>query len=378
MGARPGSGAVVAAYRDHVESGKLTSDAAQLEAAEALDSLAAALKAKEKPGGLSRLFGRKPDKAPRGLYIHGAVGRGKTFLMDLFVDAVEEPRKRRLHFHEFMDEVHTGIAAFRRESGDKAGRRDPIPAVAGPIAETTRLLCLDEFHVSDITDAMLLQRLFSALFEAGVVLVATSNLAPDRLYENGLNRQLFTPFIALLKERCRVIELDAAKDYRRDKLERQPVYFFGPQSETHDELDAAWRVIAGPDGGEPETLRINGRDIKVPAQGLGAARFSFAELCEAPLGARDYLRLSQHFHTLVVEGVPHLDRTRSDAAKRFILLIDTLYDRGIKLVASFEAPLDELGADSRTSFEFQRTVSRLTEMQSGAYLAGHGADAIAG
>lgn len=355
------------AYAALVDAGTLSSDKAQRDAATLLDEICAGLLALEsRNGGLAGFF-QKRKAAPKGAYIWGDVGRGKTLLMDMFFEAVPIAAKRRVHFHEFMDEVHAGITAFRAENKDQKGVRDPIPAVIKPILKTTRLLCFDEFHVTDITNAMLLQRLFGKLFSAGVVVVATSNVVPDKLYEHGLNRQLFVPFIDLLKAHVRVHELVADKDYRQDKLSGEEIYHFG--SGGLEAMDIMWRVMTGGVAGEPSVLRSLGREIAVPLQAMGVARFGFADLCEKPLGARDYLKLSNAFHTLIIDDIPQFDRTRSDASKRFIQLIDTLYDRGVKLAASFHVSLDQLGADDKTRFEFGRCQSRLMEMQSEEYLA---------
>lgn len=321
-----------------------------------------------KPRGfLANLLGR-PEPV-RGIYLVGQVGRGKTMLMDLFYDTVEIAEKRRVHFHEFMDEMHEAIRAFRASAKGKADNADPIAAVTRPLLVDLRLLCLDEFQVTDITNAMLLGRLFGMLFAGGVTIVATSNVEPDRLYENGLNRQLILPFIADLKHNVEIVRLDGPTDYRRLKFEGQEVYHFGAGPETRAEMDALWLRLTGGEPGVPAELHSLGRTIHVPLVAMGAARFSFAELCERPLGARDYVRLSHAYDTLMLDGVPQFSRQKSDAAKRFILLVDTLYDRGVKLAASFAAPLDMLGQDDKTQFEFQRTVSRLIEMQSADYLA---------
>jgi cell division protein ZapE len=304
-----------------------------------------------------KLFRRAPV---RGAYLVGEVGRGKTMLMDLLFAAVTV-KKRRTHFHEFMDEMHAQLTVLRA-----AGEEDLIGAVAAPVIRSTRVLCLDEFHVNDITNAMLLGRLFEKLFAGGVTLVATSNTAPDDLYADGLNRQLFLPFIALLKERCELVPLGRGADYRRLRFEGQQVYHFGPDAGA--EMDALWLRLTGGVPGEPMEVPSLGRMIAVPTAAMGAARFEFAELCEAPLGPRDYLRLAHQFDTLMIENVPQFGRTQLSASKRFILLIDTLYDRGIKLAASFAVPLDDLAQNDKTKAEFARTTSRLIEMQSDAYL----------
>lgn len=305
----------------------------------------------------------------RGAYLVGQVGRGKTMLMDLFFEAVPIRAKRRVHFHEFMDEMHESIRAFRASAKGKSESADPIAAVTKPLLAEMRLLCLDEFQVNDITNAMLLGRLFGMLFAGGVTIVATSNVVPDGLYENGLNRQLVLPFIAELKRHVEVVPLDGPTDYRRLKFEGEDVYHFGTGPGVKAEMDKLWLHLTGGEPGSPAELRSLGRSIHVPLAAMGAARFSFAELCDRPLGARDYVRLSHAYDTLMIDDVPQFSRLKSDAAKRFILLVDTLYDRGIKLAASFAVSLDELGQDDKTRFEFQRTISRLIEMRSTDYLA---------
>ncbi|WP_158626092.1 cell division protein ZapE [Arsenicitalea aurantiaca] len=360
------TGPVSSALADLVARSHLDPDPAQQEAAAILDGIAAALEA-PRPGGL---FARLRRPAPIiGAYLKGDVGRGKTLLMDLFYETVGIAEKRRIHFHEFMDEIHERITAFRKtEQGQKADA-DPVAAAARPVIATTRLLCLDEFQVTDITNAMLLGRLFSRLFDAGIVVVATSNVAPDDLYRDGLNRQLILPFIDLLKSRTRLVALDGPTDYRRLKLEGQSVYHFGTGPEAEAAMDALFARVTGGAEGRPATLTSLGRTIDIPMAAMGTARFPFAALCERPLGARDYLKIANGFDMIVIDGVPQFSATRSDAAKRFILLVDTLYDRGVKLGASFPVPLDALGADERTRFEFARCVSRLIEMQSDAYLS---------
>lgn len=360
-----------------VASGTLRADDLQLAAADHFDRLAAELAtAPPRAGRLASLFAR-PRPAPRGLYLVGQVGRGKTMLMDLFFETVADPRKRRVHFHEFMDEMHEAIAAFRKSPKGKADNADPVLAVTRPLIEEIRLLCLDEFQVGDITNAMLLGRLFERLWAGGVTVVATSNTLPERLYENGLNRQLILPFIAQLQRQCEVVELDGPTDYRRIKLSGEEVYQFGTGAEIDAAMDRLWLRVTGGQVGAPSELRFLGRAIPVPHAALGAARFDFANLCEKPLGARDYVRLSHTYDTLMIEHVPQFDRTRSDASKRFILLVDTLYDRGVRLLASFATPLDELGRDDKTRAEFARCASRLVEMQSETYLARERAESLA-
>ncbi|QQR37314.1 AFG1 family ATPase [Devosia oryziradicis] len=360
------SGPVTSAYAELAGRGALTADPAQREAAGLLDAVVAALVAEQPKGFLGKLFD-KSAPAAKGLYLHGEVGRGKTMLMDLFFAAVPIKQKRRVHFHEFMDEMHAGMAAFRKS--DKGKDADPVEAVVKPIVKSgLRLLCLDEFHVHDITNAMLLYRLFDKLFAQGVTLVATSNVVPDQLYKDGLNRQLFLPFIDLLKEHCVVASLEAERDYRRMKFAGQHVYAFGTGPDVRAEMDRLWLRITGGEPGHPDVVESIGRKIHVPLAAMGAARFGFSDLCEKPLGSRDFVRISHQFDSMIIDDVPQMDRTKSDAAKRFILLIDNLYDRGVKLGASFAVPLEQLGKDDKTAFEFQRTISRLDEMQSEEYL----------
>lgn len=360
------TGSVTSAYEALAARGAVVADPAQHEAAGLLDAVLAGLAA-EKPRKtmLGRLFDK--PRPVQGLYLYGEVGRGKTMLMDLFFAAVPFAQKRRVHFHEFMDEIHAGMAAFRKSERGKDA--DPVEAVVRPIIRSgLRILCLDEFHVHDITNAMLLYRLFDKLFAGGLTLVATSNVAPDDLYRDGLNRQLFLPFIDLLKQHATIASLPAARDYRRMKFAGQHVYAFGTGPEVRAEMDRLWLRITGGEAGAPGVVESIGREIHVPLVAMGAARFGFADLCERPLGSRDFVRIAHQFDSIIIDGVPQMGRTKSDAAKRFILLIDNLYDRGVKLGASFAVPLEQLGQDDRTAFEFQRTVSRLTEMQSEEYL----------
>ncbi len=353
MGAPSDDNAVSSALAGLVARGTLSGDPLQTQAARVLDRVAEGLTQRG-------MFGRR--KPVKGAYLVGSVGRGKTMLMDLFFEAAPTAHKRRVHFDEFMDELHTAITEYR-----KTDKGDPIAAVTRPILEEVRLLCLDEFQVTDITNAMLLGRLFDKLFGGGVTLVATSNTAPDDLYRDGLNRQLFLPFIAQLKTEVEVVPLEGPTDYRRLKFEGQEVYRFGTGSEVDAAMDRLWAKLTGGVPGHSETIRSLGRDIVVPQVAMGAARFDFAQLCEAPLGARDYLKLAHQYEALMVEHVPVFGRTNPSAAKRFILLIDTLYDRGIRLSASFAVPLDRLVDEARNATEFQRTISRLIEMQSADY-----------
>ena len=319
------------------------------------------------------LFGsREDDGAAKGLYIYGDVGRGKTMLMDLFFEASPVVRKRRAHFHEFMADVHERVRAFRQQIKDGAIEdEDPIRLTGAEIAEESWLLCFDEFHVTDIADAMILGRLFTRMFELGVVVVVTSNVAPDDLYKGGLNRSLFLPFIATLQRQMDVVQLRSRTDFRLEKLEGQKVWHIPADDDAAAALDEAWRRLVGSASGMPQELSVKGRRLRVPRAAMGVARFFFHDLCEQPLGASDYLRICHEFHTLIVDRIPVMGFEQRNAAKRFIILVDTLYDHSVKLIAS---AADEPGAlyrasDGYEANEFKRTASRLIEMRSRSYLA---------
>ncbi len=326
-----------------------------------------------KSSALGWLFSKR-DRAEgpvTGLYVHGEVGRGKTMLMDLFFATSSIQRKRRAHFHEFMSDVHERVRVFRHKI--KFGvidDADPIRLTAEAIAEETWLLCFDEFHVTDIADAMILGRLFTRLFELGVVLVATSNVAPEDLYAGGLNRALFLPFIRLLQERTEVVRLRARTDYRLEKLEGVASWYVPADEDAEVALDAAWQKLTGLLEGERFDIPLQGRVLQVPEAAMGVARFNFAQLCGQPLGANDYLRLAREFHSLIVDNIPIMDYAQRNEAKRFIILIDTLYDHAVKLIASASAEPHELyvAVDGYEAHEFERTASRLIEMRSESYL----------
>jgi cell division protein ZapE len=355
----------IARLKAQISDGVLEADAAQLDVAQRLDALARRL-ADWRParGGLMSIFSRaNGSPPPRGLYIHGDVGRGKTMLMDLFFSCAPFAPKMRSHFHEFMAEVHERIAEARREVDG-----DPIPHVASAIAAEAGLLCFDELQVTDIADAMILGRLFKQLFDKQVVVVATSNSAPGELYENGLNRQLFLPFIDLIAEHMDVVELKSAKDYRLEKLAGLPLYFAPADASARAELDAHWERLTGGHPGKSDVLEVKGRQLQVPLASMGVARFDFRDLCETPLGTVDYLRLAHTYHTLLIDDVPVMARERRDALRRFINLIDTLYDNRVCLIASAAAEPDELCVDPAAAKAFPRTASRLMEMRSAEYL----------
>jgi cell division protein ZapE len=347
-----------------IAQAELDADPAQLDVARRLDDLLARLQRwQPNRNGLRALLGRGGQSVPRGLYIFGAVGRGKTMLADLFFELAPFAPKLRRHFHEFMADVHERIGKARHSVDG-----DPIPFVAEGFAQEARLLCFDELQVTDIADAMILGRLFAQFFERGVVVVATSNSAPRALYKDGLNRQLFLPFVAVLEAHMDVVELVSAKDYRLDKLAGLPLYFTPADARAEAELDRHWDRLTGRHPGREESVHVKGRSVRVPLASMGIARFDFRDLCELPLGSLDYLHLAHAYHTLVVDRIPVLTRERRDTARRFMTLIDTLYDNGVCLIASAETQPAGLYPDGSETDAFQRTVSRLMEMRSEGYL----------
>jgi cell division protein ZapE len=347
-----------AAYDDRIAAGRLQPDPGQAAALKALERL-------ERGLGKKGLFGARPEV--RGLYLFGPPGRGKSILMDLFVAVAPEPKKTRAHFHAFMARVHDLIRQWRE--GDRKERQrvfgqskgdDPIAPVAALIASEARLLCFDELQVTDIADAMLLGRLFEALFEQKVVLAVTSNRAPEELYKNGINRQLFTPFIDLIRERCEVVEVSGARDWRIDRMASSDGWFSGPDGAAA--FDALWSDLKGDQPEAPCRFEVLGRQVEVKRTVGGLARATFAELCGTALGPQDYLAVAERFHTLFLEGVPVLDADRHHEARRLVTLIDALYEAGARLVVEADAPPEGLYPKGVGAFEFERTVSRLKQM----------------
>ncbi len=360
----------MAAYRALRRQGVLEPDAAQQLAVERLQSLYRALLDYHPESGWHGWLARfglgehNGADAPMGLYLCGPVGRGKSMLMDLFFATAPGPRKRRVHFHAFMLEVHDRIEQERREK-----TREPIAKVTADIAAEAALLCFDEFQVDNIADAMMLERLFTALFDAGIVVVATSNLVPDELYEHGLHRDRFLPFIALLKEKLFVLELDSGRDYRLARLRGKRVYHHPLGEAAHQALEAAFAELTDGAVGDSTSLTVKGRMLAVPRAARNVAWFGFADLCAKPLAAADYLAIAGRFAAIIVEGIPRLAREQRNEARRFNILIDTLYEARTLLIASAEVRPEEIYSAGDGTFEFRRTVSRLIEMQSHDYIA---------
>jgi len=364
-----------AAYDQRLAKGEIAADPGQQAGLAALVRLEAELAGQPAPNGLTRLFQKAAETAPDGVYLWGPVGRGKSMLMDLFFETAPSSSKRRTHFHLFMGEAHRLIDAWRK--GDAAARKarfgqhrgdDPIPPLADVVAREARLLCFDEFQVTDIADAMILGRLFEALFARGVTLVATSNRHPDELYRNGLNRQLFLPFIDLLKSRVEIVEVAGARDYRLDRLRAAGTWFSPNDPGNQRTFEALWRDMLGKDEERGATIEVLGRKITLPHAAGGMVRASFASLCSTALGPNDYLAIAEAFHTVFLEDLPKLDPSRREEARRLVTLIDALYEAHAKLIVLAEAEPFQLYPQGDGAFEFERTASRLQEMRSADWL----------
>ncbi len=345
-------GAVSEAYADRVASGALVSDPVQVAVLPDLDRVAEALAAAPSRRGL---FRRAPEAVP-GLYLWGGVGRGKSMLMDLLFGVVSVPKERR-HFHAFMQEVHKGIAAARA-----TGVSDAIAPVAEALVARVRFLAFDEMQITDITDAMIVGRLFQRLFEGGVTVVVTSNRVPDDLYKDGLNRALFVPFIAMLKDHLRVVEMGGALDHRQGRLKGAGRYFTPVDAEARAAMEALWQDLTGGQG-HPEVLRVLGRDVEIPGFYNGVARATFYDLCGRPLGPADYLALAEAARVLLIDDIPQLSSENFNQAKRFVTLIDALYEARVRIICSAAARPEMLYVEGEGAFEFGRTASRLEEMQ---------------
>ncbi len=372
----PVSQTVAQAYALLVESGKIREDSAQVSLVGRLDRLLAEFDPKPrslKSNALGWVLGRDHhSRDPKGLYIHGGVGRGKSMLMDMFFALAPLQAKRRVHFNDFMADAHERIARQRKDFAAGISREtDPIKPVGKALAREARLLCFDEFSITDIADAMIVGRLFSVMFKQGTVVIATSNVAPDDLYMHGINRQLFLPFIAMLKERCEVVRLDAKADFRLEKIARGEAYLSPLGSRTDAMLHSIWKSLASGEDVVPGEIELKGR-VLYPQRAAGSsAWFSFDQLCREARGAADYLAIASRYSTVIVEGVPMMDGTMRNEAKRFILLVDTLYDKGLRGIFSAAVNPHALyqGSSGPEAFEFKRTASRLIEMQSADYLA---------
>ncbi|MEI7612800.1 MAG: cell division protein ZapE [Betaproteobacteria bacterium] len=350
------------AYEAVLASHGFSADSAQRAAAERLQHLYTELLSFKvvRQSTMRRIF--SPPEIPRGVFFWGGVGRGKSFLMDCFFNSVPYVRKRRIHFHAFMQGLH---AQLKRHQGES----DPLIQVADQIATECRLICFDEFHVSDIADAMILGRLLEALFARGVVFVMTSNYPPDRLYPNGLQRENFLPTIALIKERLDVLEVDSGIDYRLRTLEQVDVFHYPDDSEAEKKMFEYFSALAGSEGEAGGSIEILGRDIPTLRQEGGVIWFDFKSLCEGPRSQNDYLELARAHHTLLLSGIPKMSANMASAARRFTWLVDVLYDHKVKLIATAECQPDDLYQVGAQAGEFMRTISRLVEMRSREYLA---------
>ncbi len=343
---------IPAHYASLVADGSLTADSAQQAVLPEFERIRAALATPVKRG-----FFRKAPPVPKGLYLWGGVGRGKSMLMDLFVDQLGDIPSRRVHFHAFMQEIHAQMHDAR-----KNGVEDALSPVVKSVTDSVKVLAFDEMQITDITDAMIVGRLFEALFEAGVVVVTTSNRVPDDLYKNGLNRQLFLPFIAEIKEQMVIWEMVSPTDYRQDRLEGAPVYFTPIGSDARAQIRSVWQDLSG-GAADPLVLQVKGREVVLPAYRNGVARATFYDLCGKMLGPGDYLAIAEAVKVLVLEDIPTLSRSNFNEAKRFVILIDALYEAKVRLICSAAAEPEMLYLEGEGTFEFERTASRLREMQ---------------
>ena len=349
-------------YQTAVSKGDIQSDVAQLQAMERLQSLYLALtKQENEPGLIAKLFAKPKRELIPGLYFWGGVGRGKTFLMDLFFDSLPFEQKSRMHFHRFMRHVHHALT-------DLQGEADPLRKIALDFADKNRVLCFDEFFVSDITDAMILAGLLEVLFEYGVTLVATSNVEPVNLYENGLQRSKFLPAIALIEKNTQILNVDSGTDYRLRVLESAEIYHYPLDRQADEVLLQSFNSLS-PDAGKADiVLDIEGREIKTRFCGDGVVWFDFPEICEGPRSQNDYIEIAMLYQTVLVSNLPRFTEQSENAARRFISLVDEFYDHSVKLIISAESPILDIYQGERLKFEFQRTESRLQEMQSNEYL----------